>query len=78
MAEIMGQMARIEMENVFGDSFLGETEGHINTLNELQSALSQVAETYNTLGNAQKEQNRYGKLSVQTVISLLASNINYA
>ena len=37
-----------------------------------------VDDTYNKLGDAQKEQSLYGKLSLQTVTDLLASNINYA
>lgn len=78
MIEIMGNLGEVEIQSVFGEDFLGDIDGHINTLGELKSALSEVANTYNTLADAQKEQSLYGKLSLQTVIDLLSSNINYA
>jgi len=78
MIEIMGNLAVLELQNSFGEEFLGNIEGYIDTFSELRDTLKEVANTYTILGNAQKEQNRYGKLSAQTVAELLATNMDYA
>ena len=76
--DVMSNLAEVEIQSVFGEDFLGDIDGSINSLSELQKSLSAIADTYNKLGDAQKEQSLYGKLSLQTVTDLLASNINYA
>ena len=75
--DIMSQLAEISLQNIFRDSLEG-IEGSINSMTELQSALKEVANSYELLGDAQEEQAEKGKLSLSTVVDLLSENINYA
>ena len=44
---------------------------------ELKAVIDSVKNSYETLAAAQKEQDAFGKLSTQTVVSMLAENENY-
>lgn len=61
------------------DIFEGvELDGIIDSWQELKDTLESVAEGYELLKNAQAEQDKYGNLSVSTVLDLLTTNADYA
>lgn len=73
------QLARLSLENAFSPQQLtDDIDGIIDSFSELQKALKAVAESYDMLYEAQQEQNKYGKLSLSTVVDLVTENANYA
>ena len=61
------------------DIFEGvELDGIIDSWQELKDTLDSVAEGYELLKDAQAEQDKYGNLSVSTVLDLLTTNADYA
>lgn len=79
ISENSTNLARLTLEDAFSPSQLTDNvDGIIDKMSELQSSLKAVAESYDLLSDAQQEQNKYGKLSLSTVVDLLTENLNYA
>lgn len=73
------ELAKLSLNKVFSASQLtDDIDGIVDSMSELQKALKAVAESYDALKEAQKEQNAHRKLSLSTVVDLLATNMNYA
>lgn len=66
-----------KLNEAFGGNLQG-VDGNIDTLEEYSTALSAVADTYQTLKSAMAEQDEQGQLSLQTTLSLLEKNEDYA
>ena len=73
--EDLSKVAEFKLSDAFGD--IDGVEGVATTWAELKAVVDAVKDSYDTLNAAQKEQDAYGKLSTQTVISMLAENENY-
>lgn len=73
--EDLSKVAEFKLSDAFGD--IDGVEGVAATWAELKTVVDAVKDSYDTLSAAQKEQDAYGKLSTQTVISMLAENENY-
>ena len=73
--EDLSKVAEFKLSDAFGD--IDGVEGVATTWAELKAVVDAVKDSYDTLSAAQKEQDAYGKLSTQTVISMLAENENY-
>lgn len=73
--EDLSKVAEFKLSDAFGD--IDGVEGVATTWAELKAVIDAVKDSYDTLSAAQKEQDAYGKLSTQTVISMLAENENY-
>lgn len=54
-----------------------DVEGYIDSWKELKDAFASVKDIYEQIDTARKEQNATGRLSVETVLDLLASNEDY-
>ena len=54
-----------------------DVEGYIDSWKELKDAFASVKDIYDQIDIARKEQNATGRLSVETVLSLLSSNEDY-
>lgn len=54
-----------------------DVEGYIDSWKELKDAFASVKDIYDQIDTARKEQNATGRLSVETVLSLLSSNEDY-
>jgi hypothetical protein len=79
ISENSTNLARLTLEDAFSPSQLTDNvDGIIDKMSELQSSLKAVAESYDLLSDAQQEQNKYGKLSLSTVVDLLTENLIYA
>ena len=73
--EDLAKDAEFKLSDAFGE--LDGVEGVATTWAELKAVVDAVKDSYDTLNAAQKEQDAFGKLSTQTVISMLAENENY-
>lgn len=73
--EDLAKVAEFKLSDAFGE--IDGVEGVATTWAELKAVVDAVKDSYDTLSAAQKEQNAFGKLSTQTVISMLAENENY-
>ena len=79
VVEASSELAKLSLNKVFSASQLtDDIDGIVDSMSELQKALKAVAESYDALKEAQKEQNAHRKLSLSTVVDLLATNMNYA
>jgi len=68
--EILAQATQEAFKNV-------DIDGTIDTWKEMSDALADVAETFEKLENAEKEQATYGKLNLKTMLDLLATDADY-
>ena len=73
--EDLAKTAEFKLSDAFGD--IDGVEGVATTWAELKAVIDSVKNSYETLAAAQKEQDAFGKLSTQTVVSMLAENENY-
>jgi len=71
-----GEIATALIEDIFPEDI--GIEGYIDSFSELKTALDSVGESYEALSAAQKEYESTGRLSLSTVLDLLAANENYA
>lgn len=77
--DAFSQLAQLHLSEAFsGSQLMDDIDGIVDSMGELQSALKAVAESYDMLRDAQDEQNKHGKLSLSTVVDMLATNMNYA
>ena len=68
------QIAELQIKEWFPDV---DVEGMADEWGEIQSLFDSVADSYERLASAQEEQEKMGKLSVSTVLDLLATDANY-
>lgn len=73
--EALKAFAQVSLKDAFGDL---EIDGIADTWKELYAITEAINDTYKDMQEAREEQNAAGKLSVQTVLSLLSANENYA